>query len=87
VLALAGRVADAFSDIPCLGQDIVRRAGTGQLFILETNPGGAVWHLSSAAYRRYHGHDAAHMKERYDQFNALGVVAEELIVRTRAGAL
>jgi len=27
------------------------------------------------------------MKERYDQFNALGVVAEELIVRTRAGAL
>jgi hypothetical protein len=87
VLALARRIATAFPEIPCLGQDIVRRAGSGELYILETNPGGAIWHLSSAVYMSHPGHDAEHMRARYAQFDALEVVANQLIARTRAEAL
>ena len=86
VLALSRRVAAAFAEIPCLGQDIVRRAGTGELFILETNSGGATWHFSSAAHADYIGHNEEYFRARYDQFGALGVVADQLIARTRAEA-
>ena len=86
VLALSRRVAAAFPEIPCLGQDIRRQTGTGELFILETNPGGATWHFSSAAHAGYIGHDEEYFRARYDQFDALNVVARQLIARTRAEA-
>ena len=85
VLALSRRVAAAFPEVPCLGQDIIRRTGTGDLYILETNPGGAIWHLSSQ-FAHQPGHDPAYAQAKYDQFGALDVVAEQLILRTRAEA-
>jgi len=85
VLALACRVASAFREIPCLGQDIIRDRATGGLYVLETNPGGAVWHLSSD-FARPPGYDRAYAARRYAQFNALDVVARQLIARTRAEA-
>jgi hypothetical protein len=85
VLALACRVASAFPEIPCLGQDIIRDRATGGLYVLETNPGGAVWHLSSD-FARPPGYDRAYAARRYAQFNALDVVARQLIARTRAEA-
>ena len=85
VLALAQRVAAAFPEIPCLGQDVVRQTGTGELYILETNPGGAVWHLSSD-FANTPDRDPKYRTERYTQFNALDIVADQLILKTRAEA-
>jgi glutathione synthase/RimK-type ligase-like ATP-grasp enzyme len=85
VLALSRRVAAAFPEIPCLGQDIIRQTGTGDLYILETNPGGAIWHLSSQ-FAHKPGHDPDYAKAKYAQFGALDVVADQLIIRTRAEA-
>jgi hypothetical protein len=86
ILALARRVAAAFPEIPCLGQDIIRQTGTGKLYILETNPSGAIWHLSSATYVQRPDHTPEHLQAQYTQFNALDVVANQLIARTRAEA-
>ena len=47
VLALGVRVGKAFPDIPILGTDIIREEKTGNLFVLECNPGGNTWHFSS----------------------------------------
>lgn len=85
VLALAYRVGQAMGTIPCLGQDIVRQTGTGRLYVIETNPGGYTWHLSSRHSRRP-GYDPAFAEAKYSQFGALDVVAEQLIARTRAEA-
>ena len=85
VLALARRVAAVFPRIPCLGQDIIRQTGTGTLYVLETNPGGYTGHLSSSHSRRP-GIDPERVKARYAQFDALEVVAETLIARTRTAA-
>ena len=84
VLALARRVAAGFPEIPCLGQDILCQTGTGELYILEVNPGGAVWHFSSDFTRRRG--DLTYDAARYAQFNALDVVADQLIVKTRTEA-
>jgi len=85
VLALAERVATAFPEIPCLAQDIIRRTGTDELFILETNPAGYSWHLSSDWIRQPR-FDQALNQAKYTQFNALDVVAEQLVAKTRATA-
>jgi hypothetical protein len=47
VLALGVRVGKAFPDLPFLGTDIVREERTGNLYVLECNPGGGTWHFSS----------------------------------------
>jgi hypothetical protein len=86
VLELARRVAAAFPKIPCLGQDILRQTGTGKLWILETNPGGYTWHLSSP-HSRADGFDPDYVRARYAQFDALEVAAETLIAKTRMEAV
>ncbi|MEX0853597.1 MAG: hypothetical protein WD036_10010 [Bauldia sp.] len=85
VLALARRAAAAFPEIPCLGLDIVRRTDTGQPCIMETNPSGFTWHLSSQ-YSRRDAYDKDFASAKYSQFNALEIVAEKLIERTRSEA-
>jgi hypothetical protein len=85
VLALVRQVGRALNDIPCLGQDVVRQTGTGRLFVIETNPGGYTWHLSSNHSRRP-GYDPDFASAKYAQFGALDVLAEQLIARTRAEA-
>jgi hypothetical protein len=83
VLAFAPIAAAAFSEIPLLGLDIIREAATGKLYVLEVNPLGYTWHLSSKlgkiAQRRL-------QIDRYSQFDALSVAADSLIERTRAEA-
>jgi len=86
IIALSARVAAAFPEIPCLGQDWVRDRVTGEPFILETNPAGAVWHLSSTIYREKCSRGPDYLESRYHQFHALDVVADLLIERTRAEA-
>ncbi|BCJ90429.1 hypothetical protein IZ6_11640 [Terrihabitans soli] len=84
VLDLARRTFRAFPDVPVQGMDIIRDVHTGQLYVLEVNPGGATWHLSSSLGKR--------LQERngysyYEQFDALSVVADQLIAATRREAL
>jgi hypothetical protein len=83
VIALAASAHAAFPDQPLLGTDIVRDADDGRLYVIECNPRGDAWLLSSDMGRmieRANGLDFA------AQFGALGIAAEALIEETRARA-
>jgi hypothetical protein len=83
VAALAARAAKAMQEMPVLGVDIVRDRSTGQLYVLETNSGGNVWHLSSHLGMK---HSHKERRKRYNQFGALYVAADALIEKTRREA-
>jgi hypothetical protein len=84
LLAFATRVASALPELPVLGLDILRENTTGSFHILETNPSGHVWHLSSRlTIERIEPKVRA---ARYSQFNALSLAADLLIERTRSEA-
>src|SRR5918995_5106835 len=54
MLDMARRAGAAFPNMPLLGLDILRCNATGEVFVLEINAGGNVWHYSSpyaAAHR------------------------------------
>lgn len=81
VLALAKRCHAAFPDIPSLGIDIVRDSESGQLFVLEVNPSGNSWLLSSPGGREM---QAQFGLDFYSQFDAIGQIAKATIKRARA---
>jgi hypothetical protein len=81
VVALGERVHRAFPECPVIGVDIIREQQTGRLWVLEANPHGAVWHLSSSLSKT-----PEHKQELYAQFNALDRAADLLIQKTRAEA-
>jgi glutathione synthase/RimK-type ligase-like ATP-grasp enzyme len=84
VLELAPRTAAVFAEVPVLALDILREAVTGRLYVLETNPIGYTWHLSSRLGK------IAQQRlgiDRYAQFDALSVAADALIEKTRAEAV
>jgi len=83
VIGLAERSHDAFPEQPLLGTDIVRDAETGELYVIECNPRGDAWLISSDMGRlieRANGLDFAR------QFGALEVATEVLIRETRSRA-
>jgi hypothetical protein len=83
VIALAEKAHAAFPDQPLLGTDIVRDADTGELYIIECNPRGDAWLISSDMGRmieRANGLDFA------AQFGALEVATRVLMTETRARA-
>ena len=84
VLELAVRATKAFSEIPVLALDIVRDRSTGELYVLEVNPGGKTWHLSSfVAFQE----PPENRRRKYEQFGALDIAADALIERTREEAI
>src|SRR5262245_41254860 len=83
VVALGERAHQGFPECPVLGVDIIRDVRTGRLYVLEVNPHGNVWHLSSPFARKV---DPEYVRARYAQFNALDRAAELLIEKTRAEA-
>lgn len=83
IIALGERAHASFPECPVLGVDIIREIKTGRLYVLEVNPHGAVWHLSSPFAKTL---DPDHVRELYGQFNALDRAAELLIHKTRADA-
>lgn len=85
VLALATRThLDAFPDIPSLGHDIIREAGSGKLYLAEVNPGGESWMLTNGDGRKM---QAQFNIDFYKQFGALDVIAETSIEVARRAAI
>jgi hypothetical protein len=81
VITLGECVHKTFPECPVIGVDIIRELQTGRLWVLEANPHGAVWHLSSSIPKT-----PEHKRELYAQFNALDRAADLLIEKTRAEA-
>jgi hypothetical protein len=83
IILLGERAHEAFPECPVLGVDIIRESQSGRLYVLEVNPHGVVWHLSSEFIKNL---DPEYVRERYTQFNALDLAADLLIQKTRAEA-
>lgn len=83
VIALAARSHAAFPAQPLLGTDIVRDADTGLLYVIECNPRGDAWLISSDMGRLI---EQANGLDFGRQFGALEIAADVLIRETRARA-
>lgn len=83
IISLGEKAHQAFPECPVIGVDIIRESQGGRLYVLEVNPHGAVWHLSSPLGKRL---DPDLVRELYAQFNALDLAADLLIQKTRAEA-
>lgn len=83
VLELACRAYDAIPEAPLQGVDIIREKGTGNLYIMETNPGGFCWHFSSRIMENAPLIDGI---RKEDQMDAFSVAADILVQRTLAEA-
>jgi ATP-grasp domain len=83
IISLGEKAHAAFPEIPVLGVDVVREAGSKRLFIMEVNPKGDTWHLSSLLSKSL---TEQQRRDRYEQFGALDVAARSLIEKTRADA-
>ena len=62
VIAFGERAHEAFPECPVLGVDIIRESQSGRLYVLEVNPHGCVWHLSSRLARKM---DPNHVRDLY----------------------
>jgi hypothetical protein len=83
IISLGERAHQAFPECPVIGVDIIRESSSGRLYVLEVNPHGAVWHLSSPLAKKM---DRKHVRELYAQFNALDLAADLLVQKTRSDA-
>ena len=83
IISLGEATHKAFPECPVIGVDIIRDSQSRRLYVLEVNPHGAVWHLSSTLSRKL---DPAVVRGLYAQFNALELAADLLIQKTRAEA-
>jgi hypothetical protein len=83
IISLGEEAHKAFPECPVIGVDIIRDSQSGRLYVLEVNPHGAIWHLSSTISRKL---DPALVRGLYTQFNALDLTADLLIQKTRAEA-
>ena len=83
VIALAEQAHTAFPDQPLLGTDIVRDADTGKLYVIECNPRGDAWLISSDMGRMIEQANGLNFAR---QFGALEIAARVLIEETRARA-
>jgi hypothetical protein len=85
VLKLARRTYAALPEIPLHGVDIIREAASGNLFVLEVNPGGNTWIFSKGDITT-RLKKALRVDSLTDQFDAFTTAAKVLIERTRAEA-
>jgi glutathione synthase/RimK-type ligase-like ATP-grasp enzyme len=85
ILELARRTHAALHEIPLQAVDIVKAAGSGELFVLEANPGGNTWIFSK---RESAGRlqKALGLERLTDQFDVFATAARVLAARTRAEA-
>ncbi|MDP4823869.1 MAG: hypothetical protein NWR47_07980, partial [Aestuariivirgaceae bacterium] len=81
--AFARKVAAGFPFSPLLGCDILEEHGTGDLYALEVNAGGNVWHFSSPFYAQDRIENPQYNELRLNQYNAFDTAAKALISATR----
>jgi hypothetical protein len=81
-LALAARVYEAFADIPLQGVDLIRCAETGQLYVLEINPGGNTWIFSNQWADD--ARDDFGVRDVAALFDSWSICARVLVDKTRA---
>jgi hypothetical protein len=82
-IALATRAAMVFPGVPVLGVDLLRERPTGRLYVIEVNPTGQVWHLSTEIGKKQQREFGV---DYYNQFGALDVITDALIDLTRREA-
>jgi hypothetical protein len=78
VINFALGISHVLKTIPLLGIDILQDDLTKELYVLETNAGGNVWHFSSKI-GRYFRHAAGGKKNFILQYNAWDRAAEALV--------
>jgi hypothetical protein len=83
----ARKMASAFPAAPLLGCDIIKDAHSGQLYALEVNAGGNVWHFSSRMLAKRRAKFPGDEKARHSQYGAFDVAAKALIRATRQMAM
>lgn len=83
----ARKMAAAFPTVPLLGCDIVKDALHGQLYALEVNAGGNVWHFSSRMMAKRRKKFPGDERARQAQYGAFDVAARALIRATRRMAV
>lgn len=81
IIEFALKVAKTFDGCPLFGIDIIRDESDGNLFVLETNIGGNVWHFSSAHSQKKHTKEELYnlRKGMITQYNAWDRAAEALV--------
>lgn len=85
VIALARKAHAAFPDVPVHACDIVRDARTGELYMLEVNPGGNTWIFSRPNTPRVR--EELGGIDLTSQFDAFRTAARLLVEKTRAEAV
>jgi len=85
VIALARKAHAAFPDVPVQACDIVRDAATGELHMLEVNPGGNTWIFSRPNTPRVR--EELGGIDLTSQFDAFRTAARLLVEKTRAEAV
>jgi hypothetical protein len=83
VIAAAAGAQRAFPEIPVLGVDLVRDVRSGAIYLLEVNPSGFTWHISSDYSKKVR---REHNLDYMGQFGALDIIADALIDATRREA-
>jgi hypothetical protein len=83
ILEMSRRVHAAFPDVPSLGIDLIRDANSGLIYVLEVNPSGDSWALSSKPGRAI---QAQFNIDFYKQFGALDIVCEASVDAARRHA-
>lgn len=76
IIRFGERAASAFPDIPVLGIDVLREAGSGRLFVIEVNSLGHNWNFSTE-FRENFAIDVT------SQFNGLRKAAYLLAEKTQ----
>jgi hypothetical protein len=66
IIRFAEAAHRAFPEIPLLGVDVVRRQTDGQLFVVEVNASGWVWHFSSPLGLRAQAEFGFKFEEQFD---------------------
>lgn len=84
VMAFAASIHKAFADTPLLGCDIIQEEHTGDLYAIEVNAGGNVWHLSSPRTRDFRS--ISKIQEYLKTFKSYDKAALSLIRATRRHA-
>lgn len=85
--AFARRMAAAFPQFPLLGCDILQEEKTAEIYGIEVNAGGNVWHFSSQFLAESRKHHPEHNEARLTQYNAFETAAKALINATRRQAI